>query len=87
MDRPRGQNYLNIFKFLISIHTKLNTRITNITFVFNQMHPCEREKGGKCEKVLKLKLIFSNILISILTQCEDNEYELSFSPNTSMETI
>ena len=51
------------------------------------MHPCEREKGGKCEKVLKLKLIFSNILISILTQCEDNEYELSFSPNTSMETI
>ena len=65
MDRPRGQNYLHILKYLISIHTKLNTRITNIIFVAESV----MFRGGKCEKVLKkLKLNFSTILITIPTK-------------------
>ena len=38
----------------MSIYTKLNTRITNINFIFDQIHPCgwnKAKRGGKKEEV------------------------------------
>ena len=49
-NRPRGRNYLSILKFLISIYSKLYTRITNITLIFHQIPPCEQERDQNFPK-------------------------------------
>ena len=39
----------------MSIYNKLNTRITNITFIYEQVHPWRRKEGGKRGKEAKIK--------------------------------
>ena len=41
-----GPKYFQILKFLVSFYAKINTKLTNITFIFDQIHPRRRKVGG-----------------------------------------
>ena len=74
------QKYFRISKFLVLIYTKHNIRTTNITFVFHQIPPCERERGGKRLKKVKIKThnLQDFSVVYWLTEYEDNEYLIYF---------
>jgi hypothetical protein len=44
----------------MSIHSKHDMGITNITLVFHQVPPCEHKRGGKRPKRVKIKTSFFN---------------------------
>ena len=54
---------IKILIILMSIPTKHNMGITNITLVFHLIAPRERERSKKRQKEWKLKLVFSQIVL------------------------